>query len=435
MSSDVAVRASGVGKRYELGATTGAPALLSERLGSVARMFRGRRERAPRQELWALRDVDFELRQGEALGLVGRNGAGKSTLLKLLSRIAVPTRGRIETYGRVATLLEVGTGFHPELTGRENVYLNGAVLGMTRREIDARFEEIVEFAGVSRFLDTPVKRYSSGMYVRLAFAVAAHLEPEIMLVDEVLAVGDTEFQRKCLGKMQDVADHGRTVIFVSHNLNAVQRLCTRAFLIEAGELQLDGSPAEVIAEYTSRVDPHQAQALATIAPGAPRTGSGGARLESVAMTTLDGTPTSTLLLGQPFRLSLGYAVQRPFAEAGWELGICTPDGQRIVTAQSIDFERPAVALAEGARSVVAEIETFLLPGDYILEVQLHDIATGVTADAVPRALRFSVLNAAEHGGDHYPWQEVRGYVRPQSRWSEVHEGTSPAGLSGVSDAR
>jgi lipopolysaccharide transport system ATP-binding protein len=203
------------------------------------------------EEFWALKDVDFEVQQGEVVGIIGRNGAGKSTLLKLLSRITEPTTGRIELNGRVASLLEVGTGFHPELTGRENIFLNGAILGMTRTEIKRKFDEIVAFAEVEKFLDTPVKRYSSGMYVRLAFAVAAHLEPEILVVDEVLAVGDAEFQKKCLGKMSEVAKGGRTVLFVSHNTAAVCALCHRAMLLQAGELKLVGDAHEIVARYAA----------------------------------------------------------------------------------------------------------------------------------------------------------------------------------------
>ena len=203
------------------------------------------------EEFWALKDVDFEVKRGEVLGIIGRNGAGKSTLLKVLSRITEPSEGRVTIKGRVASLLEVGTGFHPELTGRENIYLNGAVLGMTRAEIKRKFDEIVAFADVERFLDTPVKRYSSGMYVRLAFAVAAHLEPEILVVDEVLSVGDAEFQKKCIGKMQDVAGHGRTVLFVSHSMGAITKLCHRAILLASGKIEAVGRTEAVIEHYLS----------------------------------------------------------------------------------------------------------------------------------------------------------------------------------------
>ena len=201
------------------------------------------------EELWALRDVSFTVEQGEALGIIGRNGAGKSTLLKILSRVTAPTNGRVKVKGRIASLLEVGTGFHPELTGRENITLNGAILGMSKAEISRKFDEIVDFSGVEKFIDTPVKRYSSGMYVRLAFAVAAHLDPEILVIDEVLAVGDAEFQKKCLGKMGDVAKEGRTVLFVSHNMPAIQSLCNRSILLESGRVAQDGQTSEVVSHY------------------------------------------------------------------------------------------------------------------------------------------------------------------------------------------
>src|SRR5690242_6302520 len=262
MADDVVIRAEGLGKKYLIGhaAEPERYAALRDtlargagnmwrRMGDIARgraLLSGEKI----EEFWALRDVSFEVRRGEVLGIIGRNGAGKSTLLKILSRITEPSEGRVTIDGRVASLLEVGTGFHPELTGRENIFLNGAILGMTRAEIRRRFDEIVAFAEVERFLDTPVKRYSSGMYVRLAFAVAAHLQPEILVVDEVLAVGDAAFQKKCLGKMQDVATGGRTVLFVSHNMAAIARLCRRALLLQQGSVVADGPVQRVVSSYT-----------------------------------------------------------------------------------------------------------------------------------------------------------------------------------------
>src|SRR5437773_3663572 len=242
--SDIAIKVQGLGKKYLLRHQAQGRSrykslrdVLTDKAKSLLRPGGRHGQAKPtREEFWALKDVSFDIKQGEAVGIIGRNGAGKSTLLKLLSRITEPTTGRFEVEGRVASLLEVGTGFHPELTGRENIFLNGAILGMSGAEIRKKFDEIVAFAEVEKFLDTPVKRYSSGMYVRLAFAVAAHLEPEILVVDEVLAVGDAEFQKKCLGKMQDVARGGRTVLFVSHNMAAVAALCTRAFLLADGKV-------------------------------------------------------------------------------------------------------------------------------------------------------------------------------------------------------
>ncbi len=236
-----------LGKEYRLGATVGHTTLREALMARLRRPLGGGTSRA--ETIWALRDVSFTLAQGEVLGVIGANGAGKSTLLKILSRITEPTTGRVLLYGRVGSLLEVGTGFHSELSGRENIYLSGAILGMRRREIERKFDDIVAFAEIERFLDTPVKRYSSGMYLRLAFAVAAHLEPEILLVDEILAVGDAAFQRKCLGKMGDVAQEGRTVLFVSHNMAAVEALCGRCLLLESGRVAADGEPAAVIEHY------------------------------------------------------------------------------------------------------------------------------------------------------------------------------------------
>jgi len=251
-TANFALKAEGLGKSYQIGGTPGSrPTTLAESLLQQIRQPLGWLKDS-RETFWALREASFEIAPGEVVGIVGRNGAGKSTLLKLLSRITTPTVGRATMRGRVGSLLEVGTGFHPELTGRENIYMNGSILGMTRREIDRQFDAIVEFAEIERFLDTPVKRYSSGMYVRLAFSVAAHLEPEILIVDEVLAVGDAAFQRKCLGKMRDVArGDGRTVLFVSHNLAAVRSLCNRALFLERGALILDGTPEEVLAGYAA----------------------------------------------------------------------------------------------------------------------------------------------------------------------------------------
>jgi lipopolysaccharide transport system ATP-binding protein len=245
----VAINSEGLSKRYRIGALHGAYGTLRDSLSAATRRALRHEHRPHYEEIWALRDISFEVKDGEVLGLIGRNGAGKSTLLKILTRITTPTEGRATIRGRVGSLLEVGTGFHPELTGRENVYLNGSLLGMKRREIIQKYSEIVEFAGVERFIDTPVKRYSSGMSVRLAFAVAAYLEPEVLLVDEVLAVGDAEFQRRCLGRMEDLSQSGRTVLFVSHNMQAITQLCDRAILLDNGEIVREGGSAEVVAHY------------------------------------------------------------------------------------------------------------------------------------------------------------------------------------------
>ncbi len=254
--SDIAISASGLGKRYRIGALSRQMSMrekLTHALKAPVRWVSSNSNGAPKgpREFWALRDVSFELKRGEVVGLIGRNGAGKSTLLKILSRVTQPTLGTAEIFGRVGSLLEVGTGFHPELTGRENTYLNGAILGMGKREIDRKFDEIVAFAEVADFIDTPLKHYSTGMQMRLAFAVAAHLEPETLLVDEVLAVGDLPFQKKCLGKMGEVASGGRTIVFVSHQLNQIRRLCTKAIWLDHGTIRQAGSTAEIVGAYES----------------------------------------------------------------------------------------------------------------------------------------------------------------------------------------
>jgi lipopolysaccharide transport system ATP-binding protein len=420
-----AIHIESLGKAYELGG--GGGALLSERLqrtllaplrrGHAASHVSARGD--TRETLWALRDVSLEVQPGEAVGLIGPNGAGKSTLLKLLSRITLPSEGRITLRGRVATLLEVGTGFHPELTGRENIFVNGAILGMRRHEIESQFDEIVAFSGIEQFIDTPVKRYSSGMYVRLAFAVAAHLQPEILLVDEVLAVGDAEFQRKCLGKMQEVSEGGRTIVFVSHNLAAVQRLCSRAFVIDHGRLVMEGNVADAVAAYLHRTGGGDQAGVADIGDDAERfKGSDVARLRRVVMTDLDGEPTSSVRIGQRFRVTLTYEAFEDLEEAIVELGISTPEGQRIITVQNTDRGAPPFRLATGLNEVTVELAVALLPGEFALEPALHR-ADGITSELVYRALRFTALNVGE--GDHtaYPWPAVRGYVRAQATWDEA----------------
>jgi lipopolysaccharide transport system ATP-binding protein len=329
--TNVAVSARGVGKQYLLGQQQSGYQLLSEALGQRIRSI-GRSRPAPRQEFWAVRDVDFEVRRGETFGIIGHNGAGKSTLLKILARITPPTTGEVRLWGRVGALLEVGTGFHAELTGRENIYLNGAVLGMHRREIEAKFDEIVEFAEVERFVDTPVKRYSSGMYLRLAFSVAAHLEPEVLIVDEVLSVGDLAFQRKCLGRMEDVAAEGRTVLFVSHNLAAVSNLCPRAMLLARGQKITEGPSKEVIDRYISLAEETGGTNLAE---RTDRQGNGRLRFVEIGFRDADrivDVPVS----GRDVELVLGYRTTdgREIRHPRLAVGITTLMGELMLFLDS-----------------------------------------------------------------------------------------------------
>ena len=307
--SDIAIKVQNLGKMYRIGAQEKRPdnvweAAKGTLLSPLDYLRRITRPPTEEETLWALKDVTFEVARGEVLGIIGRNGAGKTTLLKILSRITEPTKGQAMLHGRVGSLLEVGTGFHPELTGRENIYLNGAILGMTRAEIDRKFDEIVAFSGVERFIDTPVKRYSSGMYVRLAFSVAAHLEPEILLVDEVLAVGDASFRNKSLGKMGKVAREGRTVLFVSHNLAAVSRLCAQALLLDHGSVVTIDEASSAIQQYVGRFSSDSL--ISDLTGMKRRDGSGPIRFTSFHCETAGGKVVDHLVAGKKTRLILGY---------------------------------------------------------------------------------------------------------------------------------
>ncbi len=315
------------------------------------------------EEFYALRDVSFSVQPGEVVGIIGRNGAGKSTLLKILSRITEPTTGRIALRGRVASLLEVGTGFHPDLTGRENVFLNGAILGMSRAEIRAKFDEIVAFAEVERFLDTPVKRYSSGMYVRLAFAVAAHLEPEILIVDEVLAVGDAQFQRKCLGKMQAVArGEGRTVIFVSHQMPVVRQLCSKVLLLEAGRSKAFGETSAVASVYESAFSESQQHSYHR--PAGKRDSD--CVFESVALRTAQPAGIGAFPPGEPVHLSLVVRVARPLAALQIAIRVSSAGNQAVFTTTNADASREIPRIAPGRHRFDVALPGLLAPGSYRL---------------------------------------------------------------------
>lgn len=358
---DVTVRVSGLGKEYSRGSHE---AYATFRESLVKRLRRPLGDGAQRRsKLWALRDASFEVSSGEVVGIVGRNGAGKTTLLKILSRVTRPTRGWAEVRGRLGALLEVGTGFHPELTGRENVYLNGAILGMRRREIDRRFDEIVAFAEIGDALDTPVKHYSSGMYVRLAFAVAAHLEPDILIVDEVLSVGDTAFQLKCIGRIEQVGHQGRTVLIVSHNMSQITALCSRALLLHEGRIVHDGPVRDVVAAYVSTVLPTQTVDLVSLAhAGAGRY----ARLTRLEILDEAGRPSCTFTMGGGFvaRISLACHSRMPDCEVGLRIGSVTGIAIHYLTST---WEGLRIDLREGEHVFEVSVpHMWLFPGKYIL---------------------------------------------------------------------
>ncbi len=413
------IRAEALSKRYRLGTGSAELDNLREVLVRCARAAWPWRPRVERdgaargsEWIWALRDVSFDVEQGDVVGIIGPNGAGKSTLLKILSRITDPTEGSVRIRGRLSSLLEVGTGFHPELTGRENIYLNGAVLGMRKAEIDGRFDEIVAFADLTEFLDTPVKRYSSGMYVRLAFAVAAHLEPEILVVDEVLAVGDVTFQRKCLGKLGEVSRQGRTVLFVSHNMPAVEHLCRTGLVLEHGRVVFRGDARDAIAHYLQTataggdVPSHVVDLGArTRRPGSPVV------LRRLELFTAEGKPLDgSLRLGAPFEAHVGLVLERP--TVGFELIIRFDNvlGQRMLIANSA-FD-PTFARDErtGPQTVVCAIPSLtLIPGEYRLRVSFY--LGGAEVDAVEDAARFSVIPSDYYGTGRLP--RSGAFVLPQ----------------------
>ena len=412
-----AIRVTHLGKVYRvnLAETVSGYRTLRESLVRLAtapvRRWRDRGADGRTEEFWALRDVGFEVQPGEVVGIIGRNGAGKSTFLKVLSRITKPTTGRVELLGRVGSLLEVGTGFHPELSGRENIYLNGAILGMSRREIVRKFDAIVAFAEVERFLGTPVKRYSSGMYVRLAFAVAAYLEPEILIVDEVLAVGDMAFQRKCMGRMREVGRGGSTVLFVSHNMPAIETLCDRGVLLDGGRVVCDGGVHDAIGEYRRRVmTPPASDGTSPF----DRTGPDRRVpvFRSATLLDADGNPTNYVPLGGPFHLRIGFEMADALDFPTIGIGIDDTLGQRVLTLHT-PLSKVAVERLDGTCTVDCRVEQFPpAPGDYWLKLAVSSL--GREVDSVDRALHFTVVN-----GDAF--DEGRGFTRglsvASSRWN------------------
>jgi len=421
MSNDVAIRVEGLGKCYRLGETlehnTARDALVSG-VGKLTRRLTGREAKAKRSHqgremLWALKDCNFEVKKGEVLGIIGRNGAGKSTLLKVLSEITEPTQGRAIMRGRVGSLLEVGTGFHPELTGRENIFLNGAVLGMSRPEIKSKFDEIVAFAEVEKFLDTPVKRYSSGMQTRLGFAVAAHLEPEILIVDEVLAVGDAAFQKKCLGKMDDVAKSGRTVLFVSHNMAAVERLCTHCAYIKSGALDCHGDTIEIAMKY--KVDVLTSDDNVSTGSVTRLIDScGNVVIHTVVVCKSNGQSISVLQTGQD--LSVVICVTSDQSRAVYvQVNFTDVFGNRVFSCRTLHADQ-SLNLLEGENEVTCTLpDVRLANGTYIVEVEVGDAVAGERYDRVVVEARVEIdIGMYLHGSKLLPGQ---GPLAQISRWA------------------
>lgn len=381
--------------------------------------------------LWALEDVSFEVKAGEVVGIIGTNGAGKSTLLKILSRITPPTRGRVEIHGRVSSLLEVGTGFHNELTGRENVFLNGTVLGMRKKEIERKFDEIVEFSGVEKFLDTPVKRYSSGMRVRLAFAVAAHLEPEVLIIDEVLAVGDAAFQRKCLNKMQEVGDEGRTVLFVSHNMPAVTRMCQRVILLNKGKVMVDGTAYEVVSAYLRHGETTSACREWGDIVGAP--GGEVARLIGVRARNEKGDLSDSIDIRKPVSLELEFQVLKPGFVLQPHFGLFNEEGVRVFISVDQDPEWRGRPRPPGRYTATARIPgNFFSEGMIIVNTALWILEPRRELEFVCKdAVAFHVIDSMEGGSARGDWVgDMGGVIRPLLEWETRYEAQQEVLLGG-----
>jgi lipopolysaccharide transport system ATP-binding protein len=421
--TEIAVRIEGLGKQFQIGGLQ-QPRTLAELVSTVfdgLRLNHGAR-RADPPTVWALRDVSFDVRRGEALAVIGRNGAGKSTLLKILSRITEPSEGRAELIGRVGSLLEVGTGFHGDLSGRENVFLNGAILGMRRAEIARKFDEIVAFADVERFIDTPVKHYSTGMYMRLAFAVAAHLEPDILVVDEVLAVGDAAFQKKCLGKMNEVARAGRTVLFVSHNMAAVRSLCTRAVHLASGRVESVGTASDVVAAYLAGVSgarPERTWAYENNAPGDERS-----RLRVVRVVDAAGNVSGRISSDDALEIQIEFSNDMDGSIVGTTLMIFAADGTCIFSSlDNKDSTSYSVPRRRGLwRSTCSIPGQLLSEGSYSVSIAIWSSSYSPIV-RVDDVVVFEIYDGGGVRGDYFGG--FAGVVRPLLKWSSDWIGPAP----------
>jgi lipopolysaccharide transport system ATP-binding protein len=414
----LAIRVDNLSKRYRIGRSGNRykyRTLRDDLSGMVKKTLRrlgGRKDENAAQDLiWALNDVSFEIHHGEAIGIIGRNGAGKSTLLKVLAHITSPTKGKVEIHGRLGSLLEVGTGFHPELTGRENIYLNGAILGMKKREIERKFDEIISFAEIEKFLDTPVKHYSSGMYMRLAFSVAAHLEPDILLVDEVLAVGDITFQRKCLGKMSEVSRGGRTVLFVSHNMAAVRQLCQKGIFLHEGKLVSQGPIDSVINQYIGKAVIGSDKL--SIKPSDHVTGINGIIVKEVHL--IGGlNHTFTVALNHPIVVNIHFNVTRYIPHANFGAGIGLLDGYGIFTVHHTDLGADNWSLEPGDYVVRVEMENKLRLGIYNLVIGAHEGVAKSSIFYIPSAIRLEVALSGDNNQLYF--EHNSGVINGESTW-------------------
>ena len=385
MSNEIAIRCEHLGKRYRLGEQGGYRTLREAVSSAFVAPFRSFNSTKKHEYVWALDDVSLEIKRGEVTGLIGHNGAGKSTLLKILSRITKPTRGSAEIYGRVGSLLEVGTGFHPELTGRENVYLNGAILGMRKSEIERKFDEIVAFAEVEKFIDTPVKRYSSGMYVRLAFGVAAHLETEVLLVDEVLAVGDAQFQKKCFAKINEIRKDGRTILFVSHNMAAVRSICKQAVVLDRGRVVAKGAIDETVDKYLAQQASEEVDTVET-------------SNFTVERVEIYADKNPIIKTFDAVEVKVRFVAKTDVMDPGLYVSILTPDSRRLTGLDFKDFATAAPLRAGEKCELGFAVESLpLLPGAYQLEIHLKDMSRGLV-EMVPHAYRFEVAETQVYGG-------------------------------------
>jgi len=419
--SDPAIRVERLSKRYRIGTAQARYKTLRDSLVATVkaplRWIAGERS-APDSHFWALDDVSFEVNPGEVVGIIGRNGAGKSTLLKILSRITRPTKGRVELYGRVGSLLEVGTGFHPELTGRENIYLNGAILGMSYKEIGTKFDEIVDFSGVEKFLDTPVKFYSSGMYVRLAFGVASHLEPEILVVDEVLAVGDAEFQKKSLGRMGSVAKAGRTILFVSHNLGAISGLCTKCIWIDKGQVKYIGETRETIARYLDAGEDSRTGQV--VLPEKKQDAS----FTRISFIGANGYPNQSLPVSEPFTIRFEYVLSRSIGEFEVAFILYDRNGSKIFYSGTSKKASLSVREREPGRYIAEVIvpRKFLAPGSYTITSVIHQPNVRFL-DKQDAVMSFSII---ESGSDDYKYlHQDLGAILVDFDWA-VTKSVSPS---------